>query len=223
MPKWLFPIATLIIAATIFSSNGRSFRFVDCPTQHCSYLPFIGNPPAVVVYELYQTVTRAGTFRFTGDVLASKPVYDVIVEVRSLDGDFSVSRPVALKASLPGQLNPFDIGTNIDAYYMPRIEAKVIDWKIESDDVYRNATIISETYEQGYSGILVTSEIRNDEAKALLDVKGVIWAVDQYFGIVSVDIADSLAPGETITFSQFLVGANFIGNVHVSAQGILQP
>ena len=177
----------------------------------------------MVVYELAHHTTRAGTFRFTGDVFASKPVYDVVVEVRSIYGDFEVSQHVVLKASLPDQLNPFDIGTNIDSYYNPALKARVIDWKTKSEDVYRNVTIVSVSYTGGNSGTYVIAEIRNDEARPLLDVKGVIWSIYQDNGIVSVDLADSLAPGDTITFSRSLYGTKNIPSIHVSAQGILQP
>jgi hypothetical protein len=218
-----FTIAALIIAAALFSTNGRAVGSLDCPAENCSYLPLIGNPPAVVVYELDHSTTRAGTFRFTGDVLASKPVYDVVVVVRDLWSGFEVSEPVVLKASLPGQLNPFDIVTNEDSYFNPSLEARVIDWKTESEQIYRNATIVSVSYEGDYTGMNVTAEIRNDEAKPLLDVKGVIWSTEQFYGIVAVDLADSLAPGETLIFRGFVKGTNNIPSIHVSVQGILQP
>jgi hypothetical protein len=223
MRKFLVLVLMIILANLAFTPNGGERKSLDCPAANCAFLPLIGNPPPAIVFEIYQTTTRAGTFRFTGDVIAFKPVCDVVVEVRSLADDFTVSRPVVLKASLPGQLNPFEIVTNMDSYYQPHIEARVLDWKPDCEGIYRNVTIVSTSYDPGYLGILVTAELRNDEARPLLDVKGVIWGLDQLYAIVSVDLADRLAPGETIKFSKILTGAYNLNTVHVSAQGVLQP
>ena len=65
----------------------------------------------------------------------------------------------------------------------------------------------------------MTAGVRNDEARALL--KGVIWGLYQDYGIEAADIADSLAPGEAVTFSEYLQGIPYSPNIHVSAQGHL--
>ena len=222
MRKLLFPIVILIIAATIFSSNGRAGRLLDCPAEYCSYLPLIGNPAPVVITEIYQWITRAGTYRFTGGVTANNPVNDVIIEVSFFDGGIKYSEPVILKASLPGQLNPFDIVTNVD-YGTTPYEISVIDWKPESQRKFRTVTIVSVSYSKDTAGTLVTADLHNDETRPLLDIHGVIWGWDQIYGIEADHITDSLAPGETTTFSKYILGTHYIPYIHVSAQGILQP
>ncbi|HJW90412.1 MAG TPA: hypothetical protein VJ436_07200 [Anaerolineales bacterium] len=226
MRKALLLNLSIILASTAFTFTGKADRLLDCPALNCSYLPLIGNPPPVFVFEIFQKATRAGTYRFIGDVIATKPVYDVIVEVRFLDKNGNpqkASRQVILKASLPGQLNPFDIYTNVEAYDIIPVEAVAIEWKYENQQEYRNATIVSVSYEEDTVGTFVTAKVRNDGAIPLLDVKGVIWGLYQDYSIEAVNIADRLNPGEGATFSRYLWGTPYSPNIHVSAQGILQP
>jgi hypothetical protein len=224
MCKALFLTISFILAGLAFTSSVAAPSSFDCPAENCSYLPLIGNPPPAVVVEIIQRSTKAGTFRFTGDVLANRPLYDVVVEVRFLDNTSDprkVSQKVILPASLPGELNPFDIYTNIEAYAVIPLDARVIAWKEEGDQIYRKVTVASVSYDENPFASSVTAELRNDEAKPLLDVQGVIWSIYQDWTVTPINIADSLAPGGTIKISQYLYGAHY-PFIHVSAQGILQ-
>jgi hypothetical protein len=202
----------------------------DCATSTCVYLPLVGNPAPVSIFESRESCNRSSDLRFSGDVITvkDKPIYDVVVEVRNFDPSDQlievVTGPTLLKATLPGQLNPFDIYSGLSCSIDNLYQLKIIDWSLESEQIYRNATIVSITYEEiSFNLLEVTVEIRNDETRPLLDVKGVIWSLEDGNAYFPENITDILNSGEIATFSDFLYHANNIDLIRVSAQGILQP
>jgi hypothetical protein len=201
----------------------------DCATSACVYLPLVGNPAPVSIFESDRSCTRAFDLRFSGDVITekNKPVYDVVVEIRHFDPSGQLieveTGQTLLKATLPGQLNPFDIISRLDCSVETSYQLKIVDWSLESEQIYRNTTIASiRAEEHPFVGTEVTVEIRNDETRPLLDVKGIIWALDANV-YHSQNIADILNPGKTAVFSDFLYHAHNADLLRVSAQGVLQP
>ena len=223
----------VFIVAPVFLLNGSgfaAFAAADCPAPECVYLPLLSKPLPVRVFETERHNSREDTLRVTGEVIATsdRPVYEVALEVRVYDysGHLLGSSPgiTAPTATLPGQLNPFDVTTNVDDDgWIGSYEVVITHWSMESEQVYRQVAAVITGMEYIYSGTWVYAEARNDEIEPLADVYAVVWSLDQndYSPVVDQLIAACLAPGETVAFTRFLYGA--YGNIKVSAQGVLSP
>ena len=184
----------------------------------------------VRVFETKRHLSRAGTLRVTGEVVTTsdRPVYEVALEVRVYDysGHLLGSTPgvTALTATLPGQLNPFDVTTNVDDDgWIGSYEVVITHWSMESEQVYRQVAAVITGMEYIYSGTWVYAEARNDESQPLADVYAVVWSLNQndYSSMSPQPIAACLAPGETVAFTRFLYGA--YSTFKVAAQGVLSP
>jgi len=223
----------VFIAALVFLLNGSGFAAsaaADCPAPECVYLPLLSKPLPVRVFETEEHNSRWDTLLVTGEVVTTsdRPVYEVVVEVQVYDhaGHLlgSSRRATALTATLPGQLNPFDVTTNVDNNWLiASYEAIPIHWSLESEQVYRQVAAVITGMEYIYSGTWVYAEARNDESQPLADVYAVVWSLNQndYSSMSPQPVDACLAPGETVAFTRFLYGA--YGNIKVSAQGVLSP
>jgi len=226
----------VFIAATVIFLNGSGFAAsaaADCPAPECVYLPLLSNPMPVRVFETERHNSRVETLRVTGEVITTsdRPVYEVALEVRVYDysGHLLGSTPgvTALTATLPGQLNPFDVTTNVDDDgWIGSYEVVITHWSMESEQVYRQVAAVITGMEYIYSGTWVYAEARNDEIEPLADVSAVVWSLHQnQWGITPRSIADCLAPGETVAFTVFLRGVSGgnVATIKVTAQGVLSP
>jgi len=224
----------VFIAALAFllnTSHGSEAAGSTCSAVACAYLPVVYNPIPVRVSAIIKRVTYEDTFRFLGEVMATtdRPVYEVIVEVRVYDlgGNLlgTCSSSPVLAATLPGQSNPFECGINVP-YVSSTYEAFPTHWSLESEQVYRPVTaVITDTEDTPLYGTWVYVEARNDEIEPLADVHAVVWSLHQDWGITPRSIADCLAPGETVAFTEFLYGVwgwN-VATIKVTAQGVLSP
>ena len=117
-----FYICGFIVALVILlkDSGFAASAAVDCPPSDCVSLPLLSKPLPVRVFETERHHSRDEALRVTGEVVTTsdRPVYEVVVEVRVYDraGHLlgSSRRATALTATLPGQLNPFEVVTNVD-------------------------------------------------------------------------------------------------------------
>jgi len=229
-----FYIYVFIVALALLL-NGSGFSAsaaADCTAPECVYLPLLSKPMPVRVFETKRYLSREGTLRVTGEVVTTsdRPVYEVVVEVRVYDhaGHLlgSSRRATALTATLPGQLNPFDVTTNVDdSWLIGSYEAIPIHWSLDSEQVYRSATAVITGAEVDYGGTWVYAEARNDESQPLADVNAVVWSLDQndYSPMDPQPVDACLAPGETVAFTRFLYGVYDISTIKVAAQGVLSP
>jgi len=224
----------LFIVALALLLNGSGFAAsaaADCPAPECVYLPLLSKPLPVRVFETEEHNSRWDTLLVTGEVVTTsdRPVYEVVVEVQVYDhaGHLlgSSRRATALTATLPGQLNPFDVTTNVDNNWLiASYEAIPIHWSLESEQVYRPVTaVITDTEGTPSYGTWVYAEARNDESQPLADVYAVVWSLNQndYSSMSPQPIAACLVPGETVAFTRFLYGA--YSTFKVAAQGVLSP
>jgi hypothetical protein len=155
----------LFIVALVILLNGSGFAAsaaADCPAPECVYLPLLSKPLPVRVFETEHFRSRMETLRVTGEVVTTsdRPVYEVVVEVRVYDhaGGLlgSSRRATALTATLPGQLNPFDVTTNVeDDGSIGSYEAIPIQWSMESELVYRPVAAVITGTEVMYNGTWV--------------------------------------------------------------------
>jgi len=225
----------VFMATLMLLLNGSGFAAsaaADCPAPECVYLPLLSKPMPVRVFETKRYLSREGTLRVTGEVVTTsdRPVYEVVVEVRVYDhaGHLLGSKPgvTALTATLPGQLNPFEVVTNVDDDgSIGSYEAIPIHWSLDSEQVYRPVTAIITGTEAMDSGTWVYAEARNDESEPLADVYAVVWSLYQndYSPVIAQPIAACLAPGETVAFNEYLYGVYGISTIKVAAQGVLSP
>ena len=229
-----FYICGFIVAlALLLNDSGfAASAAVDCPTSDCVYLPLLSKPLPVRVFETEHHRSCDEALRVTGEVITTsdRPVYEVIVEVRVYDhaGHLLGSKPgvTALTATLPGQLNPFEVVTNVDDDgSIGSYEAIPIHWSLDSEQVYRPVTAIITGTEAMDSGTWVYAEARNDESEPLADVYAVVWSLYQndYSPVIAQPIAACLAPGETVAFNEYLYGVYGISTIKVAAQGVLSP
>jgi hypothetical protein len=199
----------------------------QCDHEICYYLPVVSQDITVKVNEIQGYSSRAVECWFIGDVISSGPVREVVVGMRFFgdDGMPTYFGSTVLEATLPGQLNLFVISTDVDARRSceSQLQPIVTSWIVDYERTYRSATIVSVSYDEGDYGSWVTAEIRNDETSPLLNVKGLIWVLDSDANLDPIEIADSLAPGESAVFSEYVTGKPATSNIHVSAQGIVQP
>jgi hypothetical protein len=178
-----------------------------CPLVVCAYLPLLSSSLPVRVVEVEFSPTRAYTYRAIGDVTAiyGYPVYNVKVKLQAFDSTGQLldeyTRQTTFSATLPGQLNPFDLGTNIH-YGSPvaRVEVVISGFDIDSPTIYAPATVITTTNGQDYSPT-VYAQIRNDGPVPMTDVHAVAWKLDQITGFQSEKVADMLLPGETVMYT----------------------
>jgi hypothetical protein len=193
-----------------------------CDNANCNFLPLIRQDIQVDINELDDKVGRDSYCWFLGDLMSNAPVRDVVVEVSI--GDQKFSSTTSLEAALPGQLNPFEIGSEFLFHCPTDYQVQVISWEVDLERIYRNTNIVSVSSSLvPFSGMNVTAEIRNDEASPLLDIQGVIWSMDMSYSPIVKSVAASLAPGEAATFTTLIYGTGPSSIIHVSAQGILQP
>jgi hypothetical protein len=202
-----------------------------CPAGVCIYLPVLPYTPIppVKILDLKLHRDRPGNCAVTGEIetTAGKPVYDVQIDVRIYDQNNQLVGTVAattvLTATLPGQLNPFDIGTVIDCIYSEKhAEALISGWSLTSDINYAPLTVT--LWPQGMPGELVdvaTARIQNDGPVPLENVQAIIWSMQQAGGIYAQKVADRMAPGEAITVTQGFYSIEVAAaSVRAAAQGV---
>jgi hypothetical protein len=204
-----------------------------CPKTSCVYLPWLISPMPVRLVDVGHHSTKFDTYQVFGDLttLYEYPVYNVSIKFRVYDavgqllGEYLGS--TMFPATLSGQLNPFDFKTNIpESLPVAREEVIIAGFDLYSPIVYAPATVITTTEVQDY-GTTVYARIRNDGTMPLTNVQAIAWSTlgwyDPWEDNHLEKVADSLLPGEEITFTQLLYNNGIPSSIRVAAQGILQP
>jgi hypothetical protein len=155
-------------------------------------------------------------------------VYNVQIDLRINDlnnqlAGIQSGTPV-FTATLPGQLNPFEIGTGVYCIYGEmHAEAAISGWSLTSGINYAPLSVT--LWPQAMPGELVdiaTARIQNDGPVPLENVQAVIWSMQQSDNIYAQKVADSMAPGEAITvtrgFGSWAVTAT---RARAAAQGVV--
>ncbi len=177
-----------------------------CSNASCVYLPWLVSPVPARIVEVNISGTRIHTYRIIGDatVIYEYPVYNLTVKLQAFDSAGQLidefTGPTAFPATLPGQLNPFDIVTDIDYTQVARVEVVIAGFDLNYPFVYAPATVITTT-----EGSTVYALIRNDGPSPLTDVQAVAWSLFQYFNYPNQGlekVADTLLPGETVTYTK---------------------
>jgi hypothetical protein len=162
-----------------------------------------------------------------GEVTASRPALDVVIEARVYDkathelvGSGSAS-PI-LTATLPGQANPFYLDTGLYSNDHPNTYdiVTIASWTPMTETEYLPVTVVyTQTTYDGYGGA-VFARVRNDTGKTLSHVRGVAFSLESQNVI---NYGQPLAPGEAITLS-FGLRSMFPSGAHtgVSVQGIAE-
>jgi hypothetical protein len=231
--KNLLLLVGLLLAVT---GGGRAKEYSShCLDKECMFLPLVSNPHPVRVFE-YQTYgSREGNTQMIGDVITTsgRPVYNVQLEFKLYDRYSelvaSASGETVMNATLPGEVNPFNITTDFDWQVWDekvwRYEINVTGWSLESDKEYRPLTTnIIRTEETPFLGTWVDVEVRNDESLMLAEVYGTAWDLGQAAPSIKRLLSTCLAPGETAFFSEFLWGVQGIevNAIQTAAQGVVE-
>jgi hypothetical protein len=202
-----------------------------CPADACIYLPVLPYTPVppveIVEWELQRNYPGYCVARGEIGTTVGKPVYDVQIDVRIYDQNNQLagieSGTPVFTATLPGQLNPFDIGTGVYCIYGEmHAEVAISGWSLTSGINYAPLTVT--LWPKGMPGELVdiaTARIQNDGPVPLENVQALIWSLQQSDSIYAQKVADSIAPGEAITvtrgFGSWAVAA---ASVRAAAQGV---
>jgi hypothetical protein len=226
----------IILSLVLFTNRSASHAQFADPAISNVYLPLVSVPsPPVQIAEAGLTSMISGQYFLRGDVtaIADHPVYDVAIEARLYD-DYNnllttATGTTVLTATLPGQLNPFNVITTYlrsDSPYVGRWEAEITGWSLDSDRTYLPATVVSirtEVHAPYFTVVYV--EVRNDNTQTVYDVRVVAWSLYQCVPIGSQSAAAVLAPGETAFFNTSLtcVDSDFIPTIKAAAQGYIVP
>jgi len=212
----------------------------NCVNNHCAYLPFVNVAPPVrlgsTVLVGYCARGQVCERQLTGEVLsnASYPVYNVTLDIRyySLTGTLSLTQSVktALPTIFPGQPIPFTnfiTSNGSDLGIFDRLASATVSisgWSLTSTDQIRPLTIISFTQVSGDE--FVNVQITNGNPVTLTNVQSAFWYLGANDAGIDVKSLGTLAPNQTLTYSQFV----FIqqGNPNtprgkVAVQGVVSP
>ncbi len=232
----------LILAVMLFlaSANApgsaaklpRSSEQTACQAAACIFLPLLPYTPIPPVEIIAQNpgCTRNSLYQMRGEIIATRdiPVYDVTIEAQIYDWNNQLvgtaGTTTVLTATLPGQLNPFEIITNISCLIEGLHNVTMIaGWDPASAVTYAPLSAdIFPKLNPGDPVYQVWARIQNDGAVPLENVKAIIWSLEQGNGLIATNIADSMAPGEVITMTQeFYSVPVAIDGVRASAQGVV--
>ncbi len=207
--------------------------FATCPQPLCLYFPQVARTESVRINSVgYGSYPRSINFRIVGDVIntSATPVYGV--QVRATLYDYTanttttVSGTTSFSATLPGQLNAFELGggRNVTA-----TEVSIVSWTTTSAQQIKNATILSTriysvTDNATYIYTIVSGTLRNDTGSKLNNVQVRAWSS------ILVELSGQptiaqLDPGQTSTFQVTLPSYNplALNTIKVVAQGIASP
>ena len=156
-------------------------------------------------------------------------LYNVTIEaqVYDINGTFiyMITGSTIFTATLPNQLNMFDITIpeieNYDGSKTSEISMK--SWSLIDDPKYLPLTVvITETMTDPGVGVQAFVEFRNDTPYPLAKVRGAVWTIYQSNPSHAYLIADYLLPGETITMTKYLYGADGLASqLNYAAQGYI--
>jgi hypothetical protein len=191
-------------------------------------LPYTPVPPVEIV-EFELTRNKPGYCVARGEIgtTAGRPVYDVQIDVRIYDQNNQLagiqSESPVFTATLPGQLNPFDIGTGVYCIYGEmHAEAAISGWSLSSRINYMPLSIdLSPKGEPGEFVYEVMARIQNNGPVSLENVQASIWSSQQYENYFIQNVTDVMVPGEVITVTRSFFEAVDVTSVRAAAQGVV--
>lgn len=222
----------VLLVVLLFTPSSSSAITTSCPDNYCLYLPYVNSPKPVKIMQTKATRSISGQFRVIGNVATTLdlPVEEVILELKGYDlrtGLLGViTGTTVLTATLPGQLNPFDMNTPFDAGEVYSYSVEVVGWNSNPDTILCAPTLVATDTHWSFTGIDVVTTIRNDSPQTLSNVQSIAWALDTASGLSLIPVTDSLLPGETMTFASFVYGyypLGYIPPIWVAVQGITEP
>lgn len=198
-------LLTLMLAALMIlpTEKGNARILASCPNLICLYFPFISRPMPVVIVEALDSSTRASTYTAVGTVanLTNTPVYNVIIETRLYNASNQLlntsSRATVFTATLPGQLNPYEINTSIRFDQVARKEISITGFSLVSTQTFISPTV---TFTPPITQGGVIGEIRNPTTATLTNLRIAVWY--SACNVIEGDIADNVSPGQIITFTR---------------------
>jgi hypothetical protein len=226
----IFLATLLVVGIGQAARPGASPDGLTCPQAECHFLPWFGSSPItppVTFTQLVYPLGYGGFLRARGEIqtIVNKPVYDVHFEFRAYDTNYQLfytnTGSAIFTATMPGQLNPFEVGANV-RWDDPRLlyyELIITDWKMDSLLNYIPLTIVFTPTISYWTD--VPSETYNDSTQVVTDVRACVWSMDEAYNIFGEKVADSLAPGESVTHTFYLHGVGEASVIHAAAQGIL--
>ena len=230
--RFFFGSGLILIFLLLINSDITGSQSI-CSNVSCLYLPFMNSTPPIYITNINTLHAISGDLRVVGEVLTAmeNPIFDVTIEVQVYDQFNQVigtqTGSTVFTVTLPGQLNVFDIETDIpDNGQISRTEVEITDWNLDVPENYVVATVAltDTTVEFGY-GTHVYAEIRNDTGFSIRNVVASTWSLDQAYSIYSILVSDILSPGEVASFETFLYGVydfSFQAPIRVVAQGIIE-
>ncbi len=227
-------VCCLLVGVLLLSVAERgAARGTDCSSLYCNYIPVVTILQPVRIVDETGGRDRGGNYIIKGDVTAmtSNQVTDLVLEARVFDSEQLLGAFIGtteLKATLPGQLNPFVIGTNISTFEHPvanlHEDIRAIEWNSDGSPAFAPLTVVmTQTEGYMYLGTTVTATFRNDESLPMVNIIGMAWSFCQETISDGLLLADNLAPGETVTYTRFLwgVGGICVPGIRYTAQGQL--
>ncbi len=109
------------------------------------------------------------------------------------------------------------------------MEVEIVSWNMTSDIHYMAPTIVMTNTVQIINGAMVGVKIRNDTDQLITNLQGMVWNRGDLEGSWPEPIADYLAPGVTMTFTDTIwtVGGPgpgpFAEPIWIAVQGITEP
>jgi hypothetical protein len=198
--------------------------------SYSEYLPIVAADPPVYISEYGIHGTPGGGLRFLGEVMNSTsiPVYDVTIRIfiRDQNGQtYEFFGSPIFTATLPGQLNPFDIYAEVDLDPgLEEIKVEIFGWSQVNEKTFATATVLSIVVDDHLKYANVTTTIRNDQMQPLYNVVGLAWSFETWTLFEFQPVADVLLPGETAEFSTLLEGPGpSETNIKAAAQGEVEP
>jgi hypothetical protein len=196
----------IFLGLVLLVSSGSVRAGVTCPTASCQYLPIVSSPSPVQVMQIEYFGWLGQTLRVKGEIanMTDISVYDVEVEIsvynynQQLLG--TISGATVLTATLPGQVNLFDLGTNFYPGDVGNVSARITDWSLTNPQLYIAPTLVMTEVQYIFNGYTVAGEIRNDTLIPITNVQGWSWTLDQLTHTGALPIVEVLQPGETASF-----------------------
>ncbi len=222
------------VSLFLFPIHGLGKSNTDCSNAFCFYLPTLSLSPSLVI-----TLSKLSSTSFptraviVGELVNTSNRTIVNAQVRARFYGRSnellgtMTNTTYISATLPHQLNLFSISTEniLDNAEFDRFETDIASWQSVTTSIYANATVVTTTQYLNYEPIAplsVTSQLRNDNAVNLHNIRLHIWSVSFAGPGYSLSFVDNITASEALTVSVRMRGV-VTNDLRVVAQGILSP
>jgi len=171
------------------------------------FMPYIRNTFPVVVSES-RCMGQKNSFDWAivrGNVMniSDRPVYNVTIQADFYDSTgqvISSTGHTVFTPTLSMQRNPFEIGGGFKFDNVADCTAKILSWTRESSAEFLPLTVV---YTDTHIPTTVSALFRNDNQVPLKNVIAYAWSLNQYYSFDTPPRKDLIAPGETITYTEY--------------------